>query len=256
MNNPPLPKYFQVQELLREQIAGLPEGEIIPSEAELCKLYGASRITVRKAIEGLVQQGFLVRIQGKGTFVTRPKISEKPRERFVSQITGFYGDMTSRGFEVGTRVLEQEIIHPDTNLRDKLNLEPTDKVIKIVRLRFVNHQPHHIVNTFLPNKYFAGVENVDLNQGSLYALLREKYKAELAKARFIVEASSCNELEAELLNYPLSAPILVVFSQVFDPSGIPIIYGFSRLRADQSQMEFEVITPLVVKQNSDAGYSS
>ena len=253
MNLPPIPKYFQVQELLREQIANLTEGEIIPSEAELCKLYSASRITIRKAIEGLVQQGFLVRIQGKGTFVARPKFTEKPRERFVSQITGFYGDMTSRGYRVGTRVLEQEVILPDTALREKLNLSPTDKLIKIVRLRFVNDQPHHIVNTFLPYKFFAGVEVVNLNEGSLYTLLRERYQVQMARARFIVEASTCNELEAELLNYPFSAPILVVFSQVFDPSGSPLIYGFSRLRADQSQMEFEVITPLVVNQTSNNG---
>ncbi len=238
----PVPKYYQIQEKLRDQLASLEEGDPIPSEQELCEYFDVSRITIRKALEGLVHEGLLQRIQGKGTFVSRPRYAQKPRERFVSQITGFYGDMTSRGYRVGTKVLEQKVVRPNRQVAEKLELDPGDKVIKIVRLRYVNEQPNHIVTTFLPWKRFAGVEKSDLSQGSLYTLLREKYNAQLKKARFVVEASSCREDEALLLNYHESAPILVIDSQVFDPSGHPFIYGFSRLRSDQSQVEFEVIS--------------
>lgn len=253
MTTPPVPKYFQVQEILRQKVLNLSEGDQIPPELELCQMFQVSRITVRKAIEGLVQEGLLVTIQGKGTFVARPKFAEKPRERFVNQITGFYGDMTSRGYQVSTQVLEQTLVFPDKVLIEKLKTEPDQRLIKIVRLRFVNEYPHHIVTTFLPHGRFGGVENCDLREGSLYALLRERYNAQLASARFVVEASTCSEIEAGLLNYPLAAPILVVYSQVFDPSGTPIIYGFSRLRADQSQMEFEVLTPLALGKNTSNG---
>ena len=239
--NIPLPKYYRIQEKLRDQIAQMNESEMIPSEAELCRFFDASRITIRKAIDGLVQEGLLQRVQGKGTIVTRPKFSEKPRERFVNQITGFYGDMSSRGYRVGTKVLEQKVVQPEQQVAEKLLLNPVDNVIKIVRLRFVNEMPNHIVTTFLPHKLYPGVENSDLSQGSLYTLLREKYGAQLKRARLVVEAAACTAEEAGLLNYVVSAPILVVYSQVFDPDGKPIIYGFSRLRADQSQVEFEVI---------------
>lgn len=253
MTNPPIPKYFQVQEILRQKVLNLSEGDQIPSELELCQMFQVSRITVRKAVEGLVQEGMLVTIQGKGTYVAKPKFVEKPRERFVNQITGFYGDMTSRGYQVGTQVLEQSLVFPDKVLIEKLKTEPDQRLIKIVRLRLVNEYPHHIVTTFLPHNLFSGVERYDLREGSLYTLLRERYNAQLASARFVVEASSCSEIEAGLLNYSLAAPILVVSSQVFDPNGVPIIYGFSRLRADQSQMEFEVLTPLALGKNTSNG---
>jgi GntR family transcriptional regulator len=253
MTTPPIPKYFQVQEILRQRVLDLSEGDQIPTESELCQIFNVSRITIRKAIEGLVQEGLLVTIQGKGTYVARPKFSEKPRERFVNQISGFYGDMTSRGYQVKTQVLEQSLVFPDNVLLEKLRVTPEQRIIKIVRLRFVNEFPHHIVTTFLPHNLFAGVEKANLQQGSLYALLREKYSAQLASARFVVEASTCNEIESQLLDYPLAAPILVVYSQVFDPGGNPIVYGFSRLRADQSQMEFEVLTPLAIENNKFVG---
>jgi len=239
--NAPLPKYYQIQEKLREQISTLTEGDLIPPEPVLCEFFGASRITVRKAVDGLVAEGLLKRVQGKGTFVTHPKFTQKPRERFVNQITGFYGDMTSRGYTVGTRVLEQEIIQPSKQVAEKLELNAGDKVIKIVRLRFVDGQANHIVTTYLPLMLFQGVEESDLSEGSLYTLLREKYHVKFKRARLITEASSCTEEEAKLLDYEFSAPILVIYSQVFDPAGKPIVYGFSRLRADQSQIEFEVI---------------
>ncbi len=237
----PIPKYYQIQEKLRDHIASLKEGDLIPSEPELCELFQVSRITVRKAIDGLVREGLLQRVQGKGTFVTQPRFVQKPRERFVNQITGFYGDMTSRGYKVGTKVLEQTLIPPNRELMEKLALTRREKVIKIVRLRYVNDQPNHIVTTFLPYKRFPGVESSDLSEGSLYTLLRERYQAKLMRARFVVEASSCTEEEVALLNIPPASPILLVYSQVFDPEDHPFIYGFSRLRADQSQVEFEVI---------------
>lgn len=238
----PVPKYYQVQEELRDRIVQMKEGDPIPSELELCRLFQVSRITVRKAVDGLVQEGLLQRVQGKGTYVAHPRFVQKPRERFVNQINGFYGDMTSRGYKVGTKVLEQTLIYPNRELIEKLLLSHRERVIKIVRLRYVNDQPNHIVTTFLPYKRFPGVEKSDLSEGSLYTLLREQYQAELVRARFVVEASSCAEDEAALLNIPVSSPVLLVYSQVFDPEDHPFIYGFSRLRADQSQVEFEVVT--------------
>src|SRR5437660_2321569 len=78
-----VPRYYQLKEIIREQIASWEPGQLIPSELELCQMYSVSRTTVRKALDHLTQEGLLYRIQGKGTFVAPPTL----RERFVHQAT-------------------------------------------------------------------------------------------------------------------------------------------------------------------------
>src|SRR5215475_4515676 len=113
-----IPRYSQLMEILRDLCTSLEPGQIVPSELELCQMYAVSRTTVRKALDHLRQEGLLYRIQGKGTFVSPPKL----RERFVHQSVGFYEDLVSRGVEVRTQIVEQAVIPASKLVAPRLQL--------------------------------------------------------------------------------------------------------------------------------------
>src|SRR5690349_24938010 len=106
----PLPRYYQLKEIIRERImAGEWEpGALIPSERELCEQYGISRMTARQSITELVNEGYLYREQGKGTFVAQPKITQS-----LTTLTSFTEDMKARAQRPITRVLSREMYPAD-----------------------------------------------------------------------------------------------------------------------------------------------
>ncbi len=106
--NSPLPRYFQLKEIMRERIRSgeWKPGELIPSERELSEKYGISRMTARQAITELVNEGLFYREQGKGTFVSQRKITQQ-----LIHLTGFTEDIRARGQRPGTKVLSATM-HP------------------------------------------------------------------------------------------------------------------------------------------------
>ena len=100
-----LPKYYRLKQSLRQKISEMEAGSLLPSEAELCKAFGVSRTTVRKALTDLNQEGLIYSFQGKGTFVAPKKVSSN----WAQQSGGFYADMSERGYKVRMQVLEKEV---------------------------------------------------------------------------------------------------------------------------------------------------
>jgi GntR family transcriptional regulator len=212
-------------------------------------MYGVSRITVRRAVSDLVQEGLLERVQGKGTFVTTPGFVHKHRERLVREIKGVFGDMTSRGFTVTSKVLEKSISTAVSEVMEQLHLELGDAVFKIVRLRYVNGQPDHIVVTYIPYEMVPDIELYDFDEASLYGILRQDYGVILGRARYLVEADLATSREVELLEIAEGSPMLVIYSTIYGEDGGPIVFGYSRHRADKGQVEFEVEALQDVQEN-------
>ena len=233
----PLPKYYQLREALREQIELLQADQLIPSESELCQIYGVSRITVRKALNDLVHQGLLYTVQGKGTFVSPHKF----RVLWAQETAGFHADMTQRGFSVTVRVLEQKLVPADERVAAELDLRRGDRVVKIVRLRFVDHEPFDIATNYLPASLFPGLENEDLTNASLYALMRTKYGVQLNHGTRLAEAAHCSAEEARLLHVKTAVPLLVMHSTMYDVQGRPVEHGVAKQRGDRAQVEIAVV---------------
>lgn len=108
-------------------------GYMIPTEKELCEQFQVSRPTMRSALSILVNQGYLERVKGKGSFVSSPKVLEEAtvfRESFSR-------GLIERGMEVQTEVLEQRVMEADETVADALMIQPGDEVLKLVRLRYV-----------------------------------------------------------------------------------------------------------------------
>ena len=234
------PKYLAVREHLRRRVAALPELTVLPPEPVLCAEYGVSRITLRRAVDGLVADGHLVREQGRGTYVTRPAIRHEYRESFVHRIAGFSSVMSEQGAQVGTKVLTQRVVPVPAAVAVELSLDGTADVVELERLRSVDGEPNHVAHSFLPATVYPRAAEEDFSQGSLYEFLRREYQADLAHARLVVDVGTAAADEAEILDVITGSPLLVVRTTVHDSGGHPLVHSFSRLRPDVSQVEFEV----------------
>jgi GntR family transcriptional regulator len=234
------PKYLAVREALRRRVSALPEHALLPPEPVLCAEYGVSRITLRRAVDGLVADGHLVREQGRGTYVTRPAIRHEYRESFVHRIAGFGSVMAESGAQVGVTVLTQRVIAAPAWVAEQLALEVATDVVELVRLRSVDGAPNHVAHSFLPAEAYPKVAEQDFSEGSLYEYLRREYEADLAHARIIVDVGTAAAEEADLLRVVAGSPLLVVRTTVHDSGGKPLVHSYSRLRPDVSQVEFEV----------------
>jgi GntR family transcriptional regulator len=235
-DNSPIPKYHQLREILREQAETWQPHQPIPSEAELCRAYDVSRTTVRKALDNLVYEGLLYRVQGKGTYVAPRKL----RGRYVQESTGFFEDMEARGLSQRTRVLEKRIIEADQFLADRLQLSVGEKVFYMSRLRFVDDEPAHISFSHVPYKLCPGLIDEDFTAQSLYRTM-QKYGQVIHHGTRLIEVQFATHEESRLLKTAFEAPLLVVIGTMYDGNDVPIEYGFAKNRADCSQLEIKVV---------------
>lgn len=189
------PLYYQIREQLREKISNgeYPPNSLIPSEAELCSYYNVSRITVRRAVLDLVQEGLLHRGKGRGTFVSESYgLTEfHGVESFTQQLLGL-------NMRPSAKLLGCKIKKANKSLCKKMELEPSEDIITISRLRLVDDEPCMVEVMNFPCKLVPGIEEEDL-EGSIYKLLKEKYDLEVVAAKDIMEPIVIGEYESELL---------------------------------------------------------
>src|ERR1700731_5360234 len=125
---PRLPKYYQVKRQLLELTAALDAGSPVPPERELAQRYGTSRTTVRQALAELVVEGRLLRMQGKGTFVAKPKVAQ------LLELASYTQGMRAHGLHPQTRILDTGYVPADDQLAELLGIRPGSRVLRIHRL--------------------------------------------------------------------------------------------------------------------------
>ena len=233
----PVPYHYQLSELLRQEIENgrWKVGEQIPVEEDLCAHFSLSRTTVRKSLDALVNLGLLRREQGRGTFVAEPKMIEG----LVNRPIGFFDDMTERGFQVVTQVLELRRIAPPPVVARELQLLPDATVIEMRRVRYILDLPVVVVNSYVPYELCPSLLEADLTYTGLYQFLREQGGYKTYRAKSFVEAVSADELEAQLLWIEVGSPLLMIESTVYLADGRPIDYNKSRHRGDRMRLIME-----------------
>jgi GntR family transcriptional regulator len=224
----PIPLYYQLQELLKSKIdAGeYQPGDLIPTEKELQKQYGVSRITVRNAINGLVLEDLLVKRQGYGTVVASKRMVED-----FSHLSSFTEKMHAQGAEVTSRVLEVQRLNAPSRIAEHLHVEKDEPVIEVKRLRLVNGEPIALFTNYLLPK--LGVREEDDFSGSIFELLEEKYQVRISSGEKIVEAMVAGEEEARSLDILVGDPVLLIRNVTYDEQGIAIDYAEGIYRADR-----------------------
>lgn len=227
------PLYYQLKELLRKNIlAGIwKSGEKIPTEKQLSENFGVSIAVVRQAVSLLVEEGFLIKRQGKGTFVVDARVRQGPRK-----LTSFTEEMSSMGLKPSSIVLEKGIKKADEKICNVLRLESRANVVMVRRLRFANNEPLGI-QTFYIAEYLAPdfLEN-DLTQ-SLYKLLETKYGVRIVSAQEKYFATILDKYECKLLKVKWPFAGFIVERTTFDPTGSPVEYTESVIRSDKYSVQ-------------------
>ena len=233
------PYYVQLEEILKEKITSgeWRPGDKLPSEPELCEIYGVSRTVVRQALQEMEYAGLISRKKGVGTFIAAPKIEES----LVQKLTGFHQDMLSRGHAFSTQVLRSEVAEAGQQVSEYLRIPPGTPVFCIERLRFVNHEPIVLVTTYLPQALCAGLERFDLSSRSLYDILENELGLALASGRRTLEAVAASQREAELLQVEPGAPMVLLDSVSYLRDGTPVEYYHAVHRGDRSRFEVELV---------------
>ena len=201
-----LPKYYLVKKAIVENI----ENEVydskdpIPSERELMETYQVSRITVRKAIDELVTEGYLYKIQGKGTYV---KTDEGSSNLF--SITSCTDDVLRLGMKPSKEVVVSKMVNPNVKRAKALEITTDDKIYMIGRILYADTEPLNYTLTFLPEKIFPGLSKYDLGKESLYRIMTEVYGVKITKARSTIEAIGAQDEIAEYLDVEEGTPIIL-----------------------------------------------
>lgn len=235
----PVPKYYKVKEALLDQIddGTWQPGSSLPSETQLCKQFGVSRITVRKAIGDLVHERRLRTVQGKGTYVTDPKVGE----RFVQRALGLHEDMQRRGMHVSTDVLRQEVVLAPPEVTWRLRIEKGETVHIIERLRSVEGEKLLLSTTYIPTDHCPELLGDDLSNGSLYGLLRSKYGLAIARGEHSLEAVAAGDRESDLLGIAPGSPVLLLDTVMYLADGSPLEYSRILQRGDRARIELEFL---------------
>ena len=233
----PIPLYYQLKELLESLIDAkeFKPGERIPSENELCGIYNISRTTVRQAINELVNSGKLMRTQGRGTFVSNNRI-EKPTYR----LSGFNQDMKDLGLKPKSKVLQFAPVMPPQHVRESLHLEENEAAIYLERLRFANNEVVGLDGSYFPFKRFIKLLDEDLENRSLYDLLKSKFNTTPARSTYYVEAHRCPRDLATHFQISPADPVLFLREIVYDQDDIPFEYGDEYYRADRYTFRVEI----------------
>jgi GntR family transcriptional regulator len=223
-----IPLYVQVCQYWRARIAQnqLKPGDQLPTEAEMAKFHGVSKITVRQAVHLLVNEGLVATRQGKGTFVRAAK-----HQWDLSKLYSFSEDMKMRGFTPGARVLKKEIVKGPV---EQLKLDDSNALtIRVERLRLADNEPMAIELLRIPYEPFADIYDDIVDNVSIYGLVEHKIGIKPAYGTQFIEAALPDRREQKLLEIDAQEAVLKLERVSFSRERAPIEHTISIYRGDQ-----------------------
>jgi GntR family transcriptional regulator len=230
-----IPLYVQVREKLRSELGQMEPGEPIPTEAELEKKFRVSRITVRRALEDLVAEGLLVRQQGRGTFVQRPKLTHE-----LGLITSWTDQLRRLGFSPKTSHRKVQLEIPLAHVAEALCLPGGEQVIRLQRVRLASREPISYMINYLPTRLLPGFAERKFQQESLYEVLDQEYGLVPAVAVDTVGTRPASEEEMDALRIDRNAPVLSVRRVSYLADGTPLELTIVASRGDRYQYQATV----------------
>ncbi|WP_456845344.1 GntR family transcriptional regulator [Cellulomonas sp. P5_C6] len=231
-----VPLYAQLETILHARIASgeWAPGQRIPSENELNRMFGLSRMTVRGVLTKLVADGLLVRVPGKGTYVATPKINAiSPAYRGVRE------QLEGLGYETSTRLVSLSLETPSQGVRERLALADDDQTYVVVRVRSVQGEPISLHRSYVPARLAPGLDGHDVVANQLCVVLEEQYGLPMKHVREDLEAVAVSTAEAKHLGMRRGEPALQLQDVIFDALSRPFEYSSIVFRGDRMRLRFD-----------------
>lgn len=209
----------------------------LPSEQALCAQFGVSRTVVREALNRLVVERKIYKLQGKGAFVA----SQREEQSFFSTTTmGFSGDFSGRDNAVARRVLEQRTLQPGERVRKMLRLAEGENATQLSRVLIVDGVPRMVVHSFFPAALVPGLDQMPFESRSLYDTLGKQYGIVMHHADRWIEAALPSAEEAILLGIAVDTPLLAIESLAWSKAGDPIEFYYGVYCSAQARVHIRV----------------
>lgn len=229
------PLYIQLEEILRGKILRgewLP-GHRVPSENELNRTYGLSRMTARGVLTRLVNDGLVFRVPGKGTYVEKAKINTiSPAYRGVRE------QLEEMGYQTTTRMLFAGLEVPSANMRRRLALADDEQVYAIHRVRSTDEGPISLHHSFVPARLAPGLDTLDVEHEQLCKVLEGRFGLAMRHVEEHLEIVVPRGQDARHLGLSGHEPCLRLEDLISDGTRTP--FEFSRIffRGDRVRLNF------------------
>ncbi|WP_239019288.1 GntR family transcriptional regulator [Novacetimonas pomaceti] len=227
-----MPLYLQLEARLRHMIDSgqLRRGDVIPAERELASMTGVSRVTVRKAMGKLVQDGLVIQKTGAGTFVSG-RFSQP-----LSELSGFSQDMRARGFTPGSHWLDRQHAMAGPDEAMALGIAPGTRITRLKRIRTADDEPMAIETAIVTAR---DLPDPSMVQDSLYAAFRARGLVAV-RALQRLRAGLATQQEAQWLHLKPHAAILRIERRAFLADGRVLDVTYSTYRGDMYDFVVEL----------------
>jgi len=199
-------KYLEIYGIIKDRIltGNYKSNTKIPDGASLGREFNCSELTIKKALDILVNDGLVVRKRGSGSYVKRPLSTQAPKH--------LYG--TTKNAEVSnqrleTKVLDFSVVPATQFLSERLNCEEGDMLYHLVRVRIIDDEPHVIEDTFMPINVITGLSRQHI-ESSLYSYINNVLGLKIHSSTMEITVPNATELESEHLNVPIGSNVVNV----------------------------------------------
>ena len=231
-----LPLYDQIQKNLRMLITNghLNEGEAVPSEFELAKYYSVSRLTVRRAIDDLVRNNWLIRRQGVGTFIAKPTVASIAPSKL-----SFTDQMIAIGRKPSSKLINNQVVKGPSKVTDCLKIKQDTFVVETTRVRLADDIPILFETSFLSYEQFPLLSDPDnWVNFSLYKFLHDEYEINITKMDQTLKAVLLSKEEGKNLLAEPDFPAIQSDVIAYSNTGVPIEYSWSVSSGEKSEFIF------------------
>lgn len=241
----PLPKYHQIYLVLREQ---LHEGRFeagLPGEISLMQQFGVARVTIRRALEQLVQEGLIQRAPGRGTRPVRPSDRVAPvaaqgrPDGQTARLTGLLENLVTMGLRTTVQVLGVDVLAAPDEVAKTLRLPPGEPVQKAERVRSTDQGPLSHITTWVPQRFAQGFGKRELARKPILVLLEES-GVKVGRAEQTISARLADAEMARHLDVSVGSALLAVRRLIYDETEQPVQWLHGLYRPDRYEYQMQL----------------
>jgi len=222
-------RYQEIAAEMRSRVVAAPPGSLLPSESELSNEFGASRVTIRRALDLLREDGLIAARQGFGWFV-----AGAPVRQHLVELGTIEAQLADSGMTNERRVIEFAFVAPPDHVRQILD---TESVLRVKRINLADGEPFAVVTVWCPAALAGRLSKEQVEQHPFYELL----DVTLRGATQTIGADGASAEDARLLHVPAGAPLLTCQRITMSGTGEPVLVSEHRFPAHRT--EFVVDLP-------------